>query len=215
MSPREIWCNEAQGDTSCHLRGRSDSFRAICERERCPSRCSAPRPPTDICWSRTRPQAEARGCRSRDHSRQAAEDAARREARGAATPNARARGHQHERCGEPRALPSRRCEQDFPCVDRRPYGRRLVRARSFRRPVAGAGGRLRRHAFRLRGLRRRGVRAGERTPLALIDAPASGRMAVGEAPTNIAAAAPSLRGCFRRTGRRPRVPGEDAAPTTR
>ncbi len=30
---------------------------------------------------------------------------------------------------------------------------------------------------------------GERTPLALIDAPASGRMAVGEAVTNIAAAA--------------------------
>ena len=30
---------------------------------------------------------------------------------------------------------------------------------------------------------------GERTPLALIDAPASGRMAVGEALTNIAAAA--------------------------
>ncbi len=30
---------------------------------------------------------------------------------------------------------------------------------------------------------------GERTPLALIDAPASGRMAVGEAITNLAAAA--------------------------
>ena len=29
---------------------------------------------------------------------------------------------------------------------------------------------------------------GERTPVALIDAPASGRMAVGEAITNIAAA---------------------------
>ncbi|MCD6040632.1 MAG: phosphoribosylformylglycinamidine synthase [Burkholderiales bacterium] len=33
---------------------------------------------------------------------------------------------------------------------------------------------------------------GERTPLALIDAPASGRMAVGEALTNLAAAVPSL-----------------------
>jgi phosphoribosylformylglycinamidine synthase len=38
------------------------------------------------------------------------------------------------------------------------------------------------------GLSRRGLRHGRATPLALIDAPASGRMAVGEAVTNIAAA---------------------------
>jgi len=54
---------------------------------------------------------------------------------------------------------------------------------------------------------------GERTPLALIDAPASGRMAVGEALTNIAAAAPELArvklsaNWMAAAG----VPGEDAA----
>ena len=35
---------------------------------------------------------------------------------------------------------------------------------------------------------------GERTPLALINAPASGRMAIGEAPTNIASA--RIRTCW-------------------
>ena len=38
------------------------------------------------------------------------------------------------------------------------------------------------------GYRGEAMAMGERTPLALIDAPASGRMAVGEAITNIAAA---------------------------
>ena len=55
---------------------------------------------------------------------------------------------------------------------------------------------------------------GERTPLALIDAPASGRMAVGEAITNIAAA---RIGCSATSSCRPTGwraaghPGEDAA----
>ena len=55
-------------------------------------------------------------------------------------------------------------------------------------PVAGAGGRLRGHAGRLSRLSRRGDGMGERTPLAALDAPASGRMAVGEAITNLLAA---------------------------
>jgi phosphoribosylformylglycinamidine synthase len=55
---------------------------------------------------------------------------------------------------------------------------------------------------------------GERTPLALLDAPASGRMAVGEALTNMAAA-PMSAACRRQAlgqldGRR-RPPGEDQA----
>jgi phosphoribosylformylglycinamidine synthase len=57
---------------------------------------------------------------------------------------------------------------------------------------------------------------GERTPLAVIDAPASGRMAVGEALTNIAAAPIADRSLTssscRPTGwRRAAQPGEDAA----
>ena len=49
---------------------------------------------------------------------------------------------------------------------------------------------------------------GERTPLALIDAPASGRMAVGEAITNLAAAGirrTAATSSSRRTGWRPRA----------
>src|SRR5207302_672674 len=38
------------------------------------------------------------------------------------------------------------------------------------------------------GVRGEAMAMGERTPLAILDAPASGRMAVGEAVTNIAAA---------------------------
>ena len=62
--------------------------------------------------------------------------------------------------------------------------------------------------------RARPIAMGERTPLALIDAPASGRMAVGEALTNLAAApVPSLRASSSRpTGwRRRAIAGEDAA----
>ena len=47
-------------------------------------------------------------------------------------------------------------DKTLPRHDRRPHRRRPVRARPDGRPVAGAGGRLRRHAGRLRGLCRRG-----------------------------------------------------------
>ena len=59
---------------------------------------------------------------------------------------------------------------------------------------------------------------GERTPLALIDAPASGRMAVAEAITNIAAAAwrGSPTSSSRRTGwRPPGIPARMPRSTTR
>ena len=60
---------------------------------------------------------------------------------------------------------------------------------------------------------------GERTPLALIDAPASGRMAVGEAITNIAAAGDRARSptsSCRPTGwRRPAIPARTPRSTTR
>src|SRR2546423_11717464 len=55
---------------------------------------------------------------------------------------------------------------------------------------------------------------GERTPLALIDAPASGRMAVGEAITNIAAAAIDRIGHIKLSANwmcAAGHPGEDAA----
>src|SRR5438093_6536760 len=55
---------------------------------------------------------------------------------------------------------------------------------------------------------------GERTPLALIDAPASGRMAVGEAITNIAAAGVRALADIKLSANwmaAARHPGEDAA----
>ena len=49
-----------------------------------------------------------------------------------------------------RAAASRRRRQDLPGHHRRSHGRRIVRARSDGRPVAGAGRRRRRHAGGLR-----------------------------------------------------------------
>ena len=91
----------------------------------------------------------------------------------------------------------------------------LVFARPDGRAVAGAGGRRRGDAD---GLHTRfageAMAMGERTPLALIDAPASGRMAVGEAITNIAAAAIARLGDVKLSANWMAPaghPGEDAA----
>ena len=77
----------------------------------------------------------------------------------------------------------------FPDHDRRPDRRWLQPSRSDGRAVAG--GRVADCAVTLadyRGFRGEAMSVGERTPLAVIDAPASGRMAVGEALTNLLAA---------------------------
>ena len=89
----------------------------------------------------------------------------------------------------PRAAAAGRRRQDVPGHHRRSHRRRPVRARPDGRTVAGAGRRRRGHAaWTSTGYAGEAMAIGERTPLALIDAPASGRMAVGEAITNIAAA---------------------------
>ena len=91
--------------------------------------------------------------------------------------------------GVPRAAAPDGGGQDLPHHHRRPHGGRPDSARPDGGPVAGAGGRLRGDADRLStGYTGEAMAMGERTPLALIDAPASARMAVGEAITNIAAA---------------------------
>jgi phosphoribosylformylglycinamidine synthase len=64
----------------------------------------------------------------------------------------------------------------------------LSAARPDGRPVAGAVRRRRGDADGFHGYLGEAFAIGERAPLAVIDAPASGRMAVGEALTNIAAA---------------------------
>jgi phosphoribosylformylglycinamidine synthase len=101
----------------------------------------------------------------------------------------------------------------FPHHHWRPHRGRPEPPRPDGRPLAGARGRLRRDAGRLQGFAGEAMSMGERTPLAAINAPASGRMAVAEAITNLLAAPIEL----------PRVklsanwmaacgePGEDAA----
>ena len=177
MAPREIWCNEAQERYVLAIRAEDrDRFAAICERERCPfavvgtatarERLVVDDPavrqrPVDMALDvllgkppkMTRDVAHvARALRPLDLS--GVTVARRRATRAAAS---RGRG------------------QDVSGHDRRSHRRRAVRARPDGRPVAGAGGRCRGDADGLRRLRAaRRWRMGERTPLALIDAPAPG-----------------------------------------
>ncbi len=81
-----------------------------------------------------------------------------------------------------------RCVQTVPDHHRGPLGRRAQSPRPARRPVAGARLRRRSHLTDFTGLAGQAMSSGERTPLAAVDAPASGRMAVGEALTNLLAA---------------------------
>ena len=72
--------------------------------------------------------------------------------------------------------------KQLPGHHRRPHRRRPDRARPDGRPVADAGGRLRDHPAPISiGFAGEAMAIGERTPLALLDAAASARMAVGEA----------------------------------
>ena len=97
--------------------------------------------------------------------------------------------HRDRRRARPRAARAGRRRQDVPRLDRRPHGRRPLRAR----PDASARGRSRSPTAPRRCCRSTATRA-RRSPsasarrIASIDAPASGRMAVGEALTNLAAA---------------------------
>ncbi len=59
--------------------------------------------------------------------------------------------------------------------------------------MAGARLRRRSHLTDFTGLAGQAMSSGERTPLAAVDAPASGRMAVGEALTNLLAAPVELK----------------------
>ena len=78
--------------------------------------------------------------------RQAAADDARRAPRTAGARSRRPGRHHARGRGRPRAPASGRRRQDLPHRDRRPHGGRALLARPDGGPVAGAGGRLRRHA---------------------------------------------------------------------
>ena len=194
MSPREIWCNEAQERYVLAIAPRepASAFDAICERERCPFAVRRhARPPTAGWSSTTRsfgnspvdmPLEVLLGKPPkmlRDVTRVAR----------AAAAACRSTSIDARRRGVPRAAPPGGGRQDLPRHDRRSHRRRAVLAR----PDGRARGRCRSPTARSRcsdyeGYAGEAMAIGERTPLALIDAPASGRMAVGEAITNLAAA---------------------------
>ena len=190
MSPLEIWCNEAQERYVLALAaGGSTHFVALCRRERCPcavigEAADDGRLVVDDARSGERvvdmPIADLLGRPPRMQR-----DAARSEA-----PWRRIRCGRDRRPRGPRSAAAAAGDrrQGIPRHDRRPQRRRNDQPRSAGRPLAGARERRRRHDIGLRGSTGEAMALGERPAIALLDAPASGRIAVGEAITNIAAA---------------------------
>ena len=150
MTPREIWCNEAQERYVLAIAPADlERFRAICERERCPFAVVG-RAQRDEPLGRRRSRTSAM---RRSTSRSRSSSASRRRCRATSTRIARTLPPldlaRRRRSGTPRyrvlQLPGR-CRQDVPGHDRRSHGRRPVLARSDGRAVAGAGRRCRRDA---------------------------------------------------------------------
>ena len=163
------------------------SSSALCERERCPFACRhRHRRNTGCSSSRTAVRRTARStCRS-GAARQAAEDDAAVERAPARAAAARSRRSTCRRRAARAALPGGGDKTFLITI-----GDRTVGGLCSRDQMVGPGRcRCRRRGHRWPTSRRAGeaMAMGERTPLALIDGPASARMAVGEAITNIAAA---------------------------
>jgi phosphoribosylformylglycinamidine synthase len=190
MSPREIWCNEAQERYVLAISPSSlESFRSICERERCPfavlGEATADgrlvvndrefrNKPVDIDLSVIlgKPPKMLRDVR-RERRRHAAF-----RTDGLAIDRAAHRVMRHPAVAAKHFLVS---------IGDRTVGGLCARdpfVGPWQVPVADCAVTL----ADFRGYAGEAMAIGERTPLALIDAPASGRMAVGEAITNIAAA---------------------------
>ena len=145
MSPREIWCNEAQERYVLAISPEAlTRFRQICERERCPfavvgtatddGRLVVEDPKlkkrpvdVDLAMILGKPPKMLRDVKRVAPQRSALSLAEITLAEAASRVLSPPRGRQ----------------QDLPRLDRRPHRRRPVRARSLRRPLAGAGRRLR------------------------------------------------------------------------
>jgi phosphoribosylformylglycinamidine synthase len=216
MTPREIWCNEAQERYVLAIAKRDrDRFRAICERERCPFAVvgrandagqlvvadrlfdNAPVDvPLDVILGKPPKMARdvtrrVRALPAFDRTGITVRDAAYRVLR-------------------------------FPAVADKTFlvtiGDRTVGGLCARDPMVGPWQvPVADVAVTLRdftGYAGEAMAIGERTPLALIDAPASGRMAVAEAITNIAAAGVSALSDIKLSANwmaAAGAPGEDAA----
>ena len=160
MTPREVWCNEAQERYVLAIAPDClDAFRALCERERCPfavvgtatddHRLVVHDPlfgndavDMDLPALLGKPPRMTRDVRRVTPSLRPFDASAITLADAAVARPARAGGRR----------------QDVPHLDRRPHRRRPVLARPVRRALAGARRRLRHHAAVVPRIRGRGVR---------------------------------------------------------
>ena len=215
MSPLEIWCNEAQERYVLALAAeRLGALRAICERERCPfavvGEATRRRPAhwSPIARSATAPidlpLEVVLGKPPRMRARREATSAARPAPLRALEASTLARGGSGACC----ALPAVADKTFLVTIgDRTVGGPRRSRdpmVGPWQVPVADAAVTL----ASFDGYAGEAMAIGERTPVALLDAAASARLAVGEALTNLALGA--RRGALRREalgeldgGRRP------------
>jgi len=190
MSPREIWCNEAQERYVLAISPKSlDSFKTICERERCPfavlgeatddahllvtdSALKANPVDVDLALILGRPPKMLRDVK---RVKPALEPLALEKITLAGAAN---RVLRHPAVANKTFLVA---------IGDRTVGGLCARdpfVGPWQVPVADCAVTLADY----RGYAGEAFAVGERTPLALIDAPASGRMAVGEALTNLASA---------------------------
>jgi phosphoribosylformylglycinamidine synthase len=191
MTPREVWCNEAQERYVLALDPAGlATFRAICERERCPFAVVG----TATDDGRLVVADPAFGNRPVDidlavilgHPPKMVRDA-RRRARPLA-PLDLAGVELKEACYRVLRAPTVAAKTFLVTIGDRTVGGLCARDQlvgPWQVPVADCAVTL----ADFSGYAGEAFAIGERTPLAVIDAPASGRMAVGEALTNLAAAA--------------------------
>ena len=190
MSPREIWCNEAQERYVLAIpAGRLDEFRALCERERCPFA---------VLGEAT---ADGRLVVSDSHFGNDAVDMDLEVLLGKPPRMTRdvARKARHlppfdaaavdlkEAAWRVLRMPSVASKHFLITIGDRSVGGMTARDQMvgpWQVPVADCAV----TTLSYQGTQGEAFAMGEKTPLALIDAPASGRMAVGEAVTNLAAA---------------------------
>jgi phosphoribosylformylglycinamidine synthase len=190
MSPREIWCNEAQERYVLAIRpDRLDEFRAICERERCPFA---------VLGEAT---ADGQLVVSDSHFASNAVDMDMDVLLGKPPRMTRDVAHKarhlppfdaaafdlKEAAWRVLRMPSVASKNFLISIGDRTVGGMTARDQMvgpWQVPVADCAV----TTLSYLGTLGEAFAMGEKTPLALIDAPASGRMAVGEAVTNIAAA---------------------------
>ena len=190
MTPREVWCNEAQERYVLAIAPHDlDRFRRLCERERCPFAVIGTADDTGQLVVDDRRFANApvdvpldvilgKPPRMTRDARRVASHLPALDLRGVAVRDAAYRVLQFPAVADKTFLVT---------IGDRTVGGLCARdpmVGPWQVPVADVAVTLRDFA----GHSGEAMAMGERTPLALIDAPAAGRMAIGEAITNIAAA---------------------------